>query len=177
MSGAKDYAEALLSLTDELGTTNSALEDVRAASKALTENPEYAKLADTPALSVHEKLSLIERAFSSVDESVRNLLKILCEKHSVHIFPRIASEYVSLYNESRGICNAEVISAIRLSEPQMAALKKKLKEMTGKTIVLRNTIDKSVLGGIKLRYMGKQLDGSLRSRLDAIESTLKNTIL
>ena len=37
--------------------------------------------------------------------------------------------------------------------------------------------DASVLGGVKLRFMGKQLDASLKSRLDAIGSALQSTAL
>ncbi len=177
MSAVKNYAEALLSLTDELGSTETAKEDIIACRDALTKNPEYISLSDNPALSVPEKLSLIDEAFSSVDISVKNLLKILCEKHTVHLFPKIASEYISLYNDSRGISEAEVISAVMLSERQIDALKKKLEAMTGKKIIVKNKIDKSVLGGIKLRFEGRQLDGSVRSRFEAIEKALKDTII
>lgn len=177
MSGAKDYAEALFSLSEELSITDKVLSDVDVCRSVLEKNPEYAKLTDTPALTVTEKLSLIDSAFFAVDETVKNLIKILCEKHSVHIFPKIAKEYREIYDETRGICRAEVISATALSDKHMSSLKRKLEQMTGKTIVIRNTVDKSILGGIKLRYMGKQLDGSLRARLDAIESGLKSTVL
>ena len=177
MTAAKDYAKALFMLTEELGTTESALADVRTCHQAFKDNPSYATLTDTPALTPEVKLSLISEAFASVDESVGNLIKILCEKHSVYIFPEIAKEYDALYNESRGICPAEVISAVPLSAEQMTAMREKLSAMTGKTIVLKNTVDTTVLGGVKLRYMGIQLDGSLKSRLDAIESGIKKTIL
>ena len=49
--------------------------------------------------------------------------------------------------------------------------------MTGKTIIIKNTVDKSILGGIKLRYLGKELDGTRKARLNAIEKSLKNTII
>ncbi|MBQ9071085.1 MAG: ATP synthase F1 subunit delta [Clostridia bacterium] len=177
MSNVKNYAEALFSLSEELGKSESVLLDVSTARDSLSENPDYLKLADTPVVSVPEKLSLIDSAFSSLDESVVSLMKILCEKHSVHLFSDIAKEYVSLYNESRGIFSAEVISAEPLAETQQNKLKEKLEKITGKTIVIKNTVDKSVLGGIKLRYMGRELDGTLKGRLNAIENAFKNTIL
>lgn len=177
MTGARDYAKALFMLTEELGTTETAKNDVSVCRAAFTENPQYLTLTDTPALPLSEKLTLIDEAFSGVDTSVSNLIKILCEKHSVHIFPEIAKEFLALYNDARGICTAEVISAVALTDSQLEAIREKLGAMTGKTIVLNNKIDKEVLGGIKLRYMGIQLDGSLKSRLDSIEKGLKNTIL
>ena len=177
MSGAKDFAAALFSLSEELGITERVLLDVEASRQALLDNPEYSSLVDTPAISISEKIELIDKAFADVDEILRNLIKILCEKHSVYIFPAVAKEYCAIYNEARGICQAEAISAYPLSESHMAALKEKLEKMTGKTIALKNTIDTSILGGVKLRYMGKQLDASVRSRLDKIEAGLKETVL
>ena len=177
MVGAKEYADALFSLAEESFRTDAVLEDVKACAAAMKNNPGYSVLTDTPAISVPEKLSLIDRAFAGVDECVRNLLKILCEKHSVHKFPAIAQEFILLYNESRGICQADVISAVMLSAKQMNELSGKLERLTGKKILLHNVIDKNVLGGIKLRYMGVQMDYTLRSRLDAIERSLANTVL
>ena len=171
MTVARDYAKALFMLTEELGTTEEVKDDVTVCRKVFLENPSYLTLTDTPALALSEKLSLVDEAFSGIDTSVCNLIKILCEKHSVHLFPELAKEYLAFYNEAR------VISAVPLSESQLESIKAKLRSMTGKTVVLNNKIDNEVLGGIKLRYMGIQLDGSLKSRLDSIEKGLKNTIL
>ena len=46
--------------------------------------------------------------------------------------------------------------------------------MTGKKIILKNTVKPEILGGVMLRYSGIQLDGSVKSRLDAFERSLKN---
>ena len=177
MTGAANYAEALFSLSEELHVSDRVLSDVTAAADALSANPDYLKLTDTPALSVPEKLELIKSAFSAVDESVRSLLCILCEHHSVSGFAEIAKEYCRLYNEARGIIVAEAITAVPLSEKNTDAIKKKLEAITGKTVTVNNIVDKSILSGIKLRYMGTQLDGSLKTRLDQIEKSLKNTLL
>jgi F-type H+-transporting ATPase subunit delta len=177
MSGAKDYAEALFSLAEELSITERVLADTEVCCAVFEKNPTYASLADTPAMGISEKLSLIDEAFSSVDENVKNLIKILSERHSVHEFVKIAKELRKIYDEDRGIMRAEVISARPISARQLDTLKQKLGALTGKTVVLKSTIDTSILGGIKLRYMGKQLDASLRSRLDAIERGLKDTVL
>ena len=56
-------------------------------------------------------------------------------------------------------------------------LKDKLERATGKRVTVKNTVDKSLLGGIKLRYMGRQLDGTLKTKLEGIEKNLKNTII
>ncbi len=173
----KEYADALFSLTEELGTTEVALSDVRTVREVLNDNKDYIRLLDTPALPVPEKLSLISEAFGTVDESLRNLIMILCEKHAVHAFTRIAKEYEARYNEARGIMNAEVISATALSESARMRLIARLEKTTGKKIILTEHVDKSIIGGLVVRFGAHQLDGSLRTRLSAIEKSLKSTIV
>lgn len=177
MTGAANYAEALFSLSEEMRNTEQVLSDIITANDVLSSNPDYFKLTDTPAISVPEKLSLIAKAFAPLCETVRNLMSLLCEKHSVHIFPEIAKEYIILYNDSRNIVTAELTSAVALSAEQLQKIRIKLEKMTGKTVNVKNRIDSEVLGGIKLAVMGKQFDGTLRARLEAIENGLKNTIV
>lgn len=177
MSGAVNYSEALFSLSEEMGITDEVFGNLTLAAELFCEYGEYVRLLDTPSVSVPEKLALIDEAFSSISEITRNLIKILAEKHSVYMIFDIAKEYSALYNEARGICHAEIISAVELAEAQIQRLKEKLENMTGKTIVIKNTIDKSMLGGVKLRYLGRELDGTLKARLSAIEKSLKNTII
>ena len=175
--GAKEYADALFSLSEELGTTEEVKSDLSDVSGALTNNPKYIDLCDTPAIAIAEKLSLIGEALAKVNESVKSLVMILAERHSVRLLPDIAKEYRSIYNESRNILEAEAVSAEPLTAAQIASIKDKLEKKTGKTVTVANTVDKSILSGVILRYMGIQLDGSLRARLSQIEKSLKNTIL
>ena len=173
----EEYAKALFLLTEELGTSDAALADVSLCRDALFENSSYVRLTDSPAIPVSEKLTLIKEAFGTVREEVLNLLMILCERHSVHLFVAVAKHYNELYNESRGIIPAEIISAAPLSEEQAKRLTERLEAVTGKKIILRCTTDKSLLGGARLRYSGIQLDGSLKARLDSIESGLKSSVI
>ncbi len=177
MISEQDYGKALFLLTEEDGTTKIVAEDLKIVQKLLRENPRYEKLLDTPALAKEEKLCLIDRAFSSLHESVVNLMKILCEKHSVYCFSKVADAYAALYDESRGIERVEALTAVAMTQSQISALTSRLVFLTGKTVVVRNTVDPDILGGVVLRYAGKQLDGSLRARLESLEKSLKEIIL
>lgn len=174
MAGRNEYGNALFLLAKEEGSYEVVKEDLEAARLALKENSEYVKLLDTPALKKAEKLSLIDSAFSSLNYSVVNLLKILCEKHLVYSFGDVVDTYSDLYDEYKGIERVEAVTAVALTDAQRKAITEKLHSMTGKNIVLKNTVDPAILGGVMLRYSGIQLDGSVKSRLDAFSRSLKN---
>ena len=110
------------------------------------------------------KIYIIEDADKMTPNAQNALLKVL-------------EAYLSVYDEARGIERVEAITVLPLSEEQKKKLTLKLEKKTGKTIVITNTVDTSILGGIKLRYMGIQLDASLKTRLDGFEKMLTDTII
>ena len=177
MTGGTEYGKALFMLTEERGTTDAVLPDVKAAEKIFSDNRDYVKLLDTPALSKAEKLALCDGAFSALDEDVRSLIKLLCERHSIHAFRDVAREFSKLYDESRGIEHVEAVTAVAMTDEQIALMKEKLEKQTGKTIIIKNTVSPEILGGVKLRYSGIQLDSSIKTRLERFEHTLKSVVL
>lgn len=177
MIDAKEYGKALFLLSEEEGKTETALRDILLVKEAMRENPTYETLLDTPALSAETKLGLIDEAFAEIDVNVKNLLKILCEKHATHDMPRVADVFAALYDEARGNLRVEAITAIPMSKKQLAAMTKKLELQTGKHIFIENTVDASILGGVTLRYAGIQLDGSVKARLESLEKGLKELVI
>ncbi|MBO7195854.1 MAG: ATP synthase F1 subunit delta [Clostridia bacterium] len=177
MTDAKEYGKALFLITEEDGVTEQVLADVKTANSVFRANPDYIKLLNTPAISAGERVELVTKAFAGLDERLCNLIKILTEKRSVHLFAKAAEVYFDLYDESRGILRVEAVTAIPLTGAQSDAIAKKLSSSLGKRIIIKNTLDRSILGGVKLRYADVQLDGSVKTRLDKFEEALKNTVI
>lgn len=172
-----EYAKALFMLAEEENACEKVLLDLRCAVAAVKENESYLELLDTPALPKEEKLKLVDEAFSYLSESVLNLIKILCEKRQTRLLPDVLREYEALYDESFGILRVEAVSARPMTNEQISRLKEKLEKEKQKTVVITNTVEPGILGGLKLRFSGLQLDGSLKTRLDKIEASLKNVIV
>lgn len=177
MTDIREYGKALFLLTEEAKTSESCLADLKAASALIKENEGYAKLLDTPALTKDERLGLISEAFSTLDPYLVNLIKILAERRLVYLFEKVAEGYTDAYDEARGIERVEAVTAVAMTDGQLSAMKATLTRLTGKTVVIKNTVDKSILGGVKLRYSGLQLDGSVKTRLDGFEKSLKEIVI
>ena len=167
MTDAKEYGKALFELAEESGRTEKMLGELETVSEALAQNPQPKE----------EKLGLADEAFSGADEYILNLVKILCEKRLVYLFGDICEEFFALYREARGIVRAVAITAVLMTEGQTSAMKKKLEDITGKTVEIVNELDPSILGGVVLRYSGVQLDGSVKSRLDEFKKNLSNIVM
>ena len=102
---------------------------------------------------------------------------LLAEKRLVFGFDKVLDAFSKEYDESRGIIRVEAVTAVLMTEKQRAALTAMLAAKLSGRIILTNTVDPSTLGGVKLRYLGKQLDGTVKTRLDGFAETLKTTVL
>lgn len=177
MTDIKEYSSALFLLAKEEGKLEAISEELLALKDLLLENPEYTKLLDTPALKKEDRLALASAAFSGFSEYVVNVIMLLAERHLSSELVRVADGYASLYDEERGILRAEAVTAVKMTDEQIARLSERLGEATGKTVILKNTVDSSTLGGVKLRYAGCQLDGTVAAGLSRFERAIKESVL
>jgi F-type H+-transporting ATPase subunit delta len=177
MTDAREYGKALFLLSEDEGVTEEVRFDAECLQTLLSENPEYIRLLDTPALSKEERLSAIDESLATLNKYLKNLVKMFSEHNSVYMIPSALDGFLKEYAESRGIAEVEAVSAIPLTDSQISRLKERLSKETGKTVVLKNTVDASILGGMKLIGMGMQLDSSLKTRLEDISRSIRNTIV
>ncbi len=173
----RSYGNALFMLSEEEHTTERIKDDIAAVRKVISENPKYTSLLDSPALSREERCKLADDAFSGLNGNLVNLIKILAEKRLCHYLGKIFTVFMTEYDRTRGIERVEAVTAVPMTKGQIERLTAKLKAMTGKQIIVRNTQDKSLLGGIKLRYGGIQLDDTIKSKLDAFEKHLSEVVI
>ena len=102
-----------------------------------------------------------------------NFLKLLNKNHALESLSRIIAEYRKEFDGDRGILRALAISAVELTDGEREKIKQKLGCITGKEIILETKTDKSILGGVILRYDDKEIDGSIKARLEKMRAELK----
>ena len=172
-----DYSKALFELASEEDCADIVFENMNTVSGLLCENPEFVGLLDSPAIAKDERISMIEDAFSGASYITLNFLKLLTDMRCMSYFDKCAKRFGELYDEANGILRAEIITAVEISDAQCEAICAKIAAETGKKVVPNKKIDPSVLGGVILRYEGRQLDGSVASRLENMKKQLADIVL
>lgn len=173
----EEYGKALYMLADEDKITDPVLNQLEVIGSVLSENPEYIKLLDTPAVPNDEKIGLIDNAFCGAETILLNFVKILCEKRAVYQLAKCIDAYKKMYDDANGIIRATAVTAVPMSERQLEALKNKLDLITGKNVVLENRVDRSVIGGVSVRMTDIQLDGSIKNKLESFRESLGETVI
>jgi len=177
MNGAV-YGQSLYLLARDEGLEEEILQELKVLAECFAAQPDYLKLLSSHDLPKAERLEILDRDFGGrVQPYVLNFLKLLTEKGYIRHFSDCCKAYIKEYNADKGILEVKAISAIELTDAQKTKLTEKLLAMTGKTVALSCKIDPAVLGGVRLQYDGQQVDGTVQSRLAAMEKQLKNTVI
>ena len=172
------YAQALYSLAKEESLEAQMLQQMQTLRQAFLEEPAFLRLLSAHNLSKAERCNILDESFrGKVEPYLLNFLKILTERGYMRFFGDCCQAFEAQYNEDHGILPVKAVTAVALSREQEARLKEKLAKLTGKTISLVNRVDPEVLGGVRLDYDGKRVDGSVANRLETVRNMLKNTVL
>lgn len=175
---ANQYGHALYELAKEEGIVEEIRSEILALGEAFAEEPGFLTLLSAPSVPKSERCQILDDSFrSKVHPYLLNFMKILTEKGYIRHFSGCCKVFTQCYNEDMGILPVTAVTALPLSETLQQKLKEKLSSVTGKTIDLTCRTDGNCLGGVRLDFDGKQVDGTVRRRLEDIKNILKNTVL
>ena len=172
------YGLALYDLAKSEALTEQILKELNVLRQSFEAEPDFIRLLSTPALSKEERCQILDNSFrGKVHPYLLNFLKILTEKSYIRYFCDCCEAFVDHYNLDNGILPVTAVTAVALTDVQVEKLTGKLSRITGKQIELRNRIDPSCLGGVRLDYDGQRLDDTVCHRLNAIRELLKTDVL
>ena len=175
---ARLYGGSMYDLAAEEKITETVMEQMQTIRQLFGENPDYVRLLSEPSIPKAERTGLLDAAFGQEAERyLVNFLKLLCERGILGEYAGCCEEFTRRYNVDHGIATAVVTSAVSLTQEQMTALKKKLEKISGKTVKLTQKTDPTVLAGLRVELEGKQLDGTVKSRLDGLSRKLNELIV
>ena len=175
---AVNFAKALYTLVAEDNMEGEILQQLSVMQQAFRQEPNFVALLAAPNLSKQEKCIILDNCFrDKVHIYLLNFIKLLTEKGGIRYFDDCCKAYRGIYNEEKVILPVTAVTAVALTQEQTQRLTEKLTQLTGKTVELTNKVDPAVLGGVRLDYDGKRVDGTVQSRLDSVRDLLKNTVL
>ncbi|MGN0594585.1 MAG: ATP synthase F1 subunit delta [Hominimerdicola sp.] len=175
----KVYGTALFQLcteTDELDGLFEELDEV-ADIISCNENKDFCELLSSPSFSKNEKVAALKTVFEGkVSELILDFLCVLAENGRMKFLSQIRDEFRCMYYSEKGIIEVQAITAVPLNNALREKLINKLQTVSGKKIILTETVDKSILGGIVLKYGNNQLDSSVKTKLNRLKASIENVI-
>jgi F-type H+-transporting ATPase subunit delta len=168
------YASALFDLARDQRQIDSVSNSLNDLGQAL-DSKEFAELVASPLVSRDEA----GKAFAAIapelklDPITTNFLGVLARNGRKNELRAITHAFRRLAAEHRGEATAEVVTARRLNDDQLAALKAQLRSRAGRDVNIDATIDANILGGIVVKLGSQQIDASIRTKLNRLAQAMK----
>ena len=148
--------------------------ELRSFEATLSESSALHNALITPAVPVARKRAVIGRIADLLRLSrvTRNFLFVLVDHRRISSLTGIIHMFEQVVDERLGYAQAEISSAMELTEAQRGVLNTQLERVTGKRIRMRFAIDPELIGGAVARIGSTVYDGSVRGQLATIERRL-----
>lgn len=173
---ASIYALSLYSLAVEENIAAEVLSELETVCAIFDSEPDFVTLLASAAISKEERTEMLDTCLrGKIQPYLLNFLKLLTERGMIRMVGECCAAYRKLYNEANGILPVSVVSAVALTGEQQARLTEKLSVLTGKKVQLCCKVDPKCIGGIRLDYEDKRIDGTVENRLSSVAQLLKDT--
>ena len=166
------YANALFEAAQEQGKLEPVGEQLSQLVEAEREVPELRELLRNPQLDPRARRAALEDVLGESDELLRNFLLVLSDKGRAGQLEEIAAEFERLVAEAAGIVNAELTTAVELSDDEADKLLQQIEQASGRKVEATRAVDPELIGGIVLQVGSHRLDASVRGRLDRLRRQL-----
>ena len=171
---AKRYAGALFGDVKGKQDASKIWEELSALSELVRVSPEFANIVKNPLITNEEKRAVFSalKSGGKISGTLFNFLSLLIDKKRLFLLNEIDAEIKRLILKENGEMEAEAVFAVEPGETAKDELRKKLSSITGKSVLLKGTVDPRIIGGVKVRLGSVLYDASIRGQLDKLKAGL-----
>ncbi|MCQ0986822.1 F0F1 ATP synthase subunit delta [Jiella marina] len=176
VSGVADrYAQSLFELALEENALETVESELASFNQLIDESADFRRLVESPAFSSDDQLRAIEAVVQETKPGplTGNFLKVVASNRRLFVLPGMIRRFRQLAAEQRGEVEVDVTSAHPLTDDQRSALAETLSGYAGKTVTMREKVDSAILGGLIVKIGSRQIDTSLRTKLNSLKLALK----
>ena len=172
---AARYATAVFDLAKETNSVKAIEADVEALDTALADSADFNALIQSPIYSRDEQGTAIAAiaAKMGLSETMINALALMASKRRLFVLPQLVATLRAAIAEDKGEVTADVTAAKAMTKAQQDKLAKALKAAVGKDVKINVAVDESLIGGLVVKVGSKMIDSSIRSRLNALQNSMK----
>lgn len=178
---ASRYAGALIDTAQAANALDSVERDMNDLSAMLSGSEDFQKLVSSPAYGESQQISAIQAiaAGASLHQLTRNFLSVLIANRRLMVLEQMIAAFLEEMSRRRGEVKAQVQTAVPLNETQTRELSDQLAKSLGQQVRLDISVDPSLLGGMVVTVGSRQIDDSVKTKLERLKQTLtsnQNTV-
>lgn len=170
---ARPYAEAVFRLADGVGKLADWSAMLAALAQVSDDERVRAAMSDPNLPAAKVTGIFLSILAGRITVECENFVRVLADNRRLAMLGEIRTQYEALKNEREGTVEAEIQSAFELDSAQLADLTARLEKHTGRKVRARVSVDKELIGGVRVVIGDQVIDASARAQLAALQSALK----
>lgn len=169
---ASRYAKSLIDLAVETKQLEAVRNDMRLIKSVCENNRDFVLLLESPVIKTDKKMSVLKQVFEGkISQTTLVFLNLIARKRREGYIDNIAFAFEEQFKAHENITTAVITTAV----PIDAGLKAKILEIvkqnyTGKIDLIEKT-DKNLIGGFVLTVNDKQIDVSIKRKLNDLRKS------
>ncbi|MEE4117778.1 MAG: F0F1 ATP synthase subunit delta [Paracoccaceae bacterium] len=169
------YAQALFDICKEAGDLGALEADADALAGALDASDDLRAVIASPRVGRDEMVSMVSALAGAMGLSkmTANTLGLMAEKRRLFTLPQFVSRLRAMIAAEKGEVEAQVTSAVALSDEQKTKIADLLRVRFGRNIKLNTSVDEELIGGLIVKVGSKMIDTSIRTRLANLQNAMK----
>ncbi len=140
----------------------------------LRSNKELKEFLLNPFYTKKQKKEVVQAVLKEIkfSEITSNLLLLLIEKGRLHYLSFIIDEFVRIWEEENDIYPVKIYTPLKLDAGIKKEILKSLEKKFGGKVSAEFVLDKSLIGGILIKYRSTYYDGSISGALNKLKEKI-----
>ena len=172
MTLARPYAEAVFKLADQ-GNALGNWSAVLARFSAAASQPSVRDAISDPNTTTGQMVDLFGSVIdANASAEVKNFLTLLADNGRLALLPQISDLFEDMKHLREGVLEAVIVSAFPMEAAQLGTLVGHLESKFKRKIQPHVTVDKELIGGVKIVIGDEVIDASVRGKLQHMATAL-----
>jgi len=168
---ATRYAKSLIDIAVEQNKLEKIHDDMQGFKSSLASR-DLVMMLKSPIINSSKKIDAFNAVFGDkMDETTMSFFNLVMKKGREAALPEIAKSFIEQYRAKKNISSAKVITATKLSQEKLEAIKASLSKSGNTTFEVEDEVDESLIGGFVIEMGDKIYDASVKHKLDKIRKT------
>lgn len=170
---ASRYAKSLMDLAQEKDLVEQFKDDLATYMEVFYSNHQFNLLMHSPIVTKSKKSKIVKQIFEGhISETILSFFLLIIKKNREDGLDEISTEFLALYDTSKGVKNAVVKSAVPLTDKARKEIDNLVKKEFNMDVKLEEEVDEDLIGGFVLRVDDLQIDTSVKSQLQKIKESI-----
>ncbi len=161
------YARAFFEISNENNEIDLVEESLKKFLNFYDSNIDYKNFIKNPTQSDENQMKVIQILSEKLNfsKNLKNFFSLLVEKKRIFFVKKICENILKFCSKSRGEIKAILISSKDLSSDEFSKINKEFSDSLGSTIKFDYSVDKDLIGGLKIQLGSFMIDTSIKNKL------------